>query len=59
MVFFKHSASKNQLPSFYVKGTLVENGLIYERVQVFVNAEIKKFNILAKHIYIPSQHVLN
>ena len=47
MVFFKHSASKDQLPSFYVKGTLVENGLIYERVQVFIKAEIKKFNMLA------------
>ena len=26
-VFFKHFASKNQLPGFYVSGTLVENGL--------------------------------
>ena len=25
---FKHFASKNQLPGFYISGTLVENGLI-------------------------------
>ena len=25
--FFKHFASKNQLPGFYISGTLVENGL--------------------------------
>ena len=28
-VFFKHFASKNQLPGFSVSGTLVENGLKY------------------------------
>ena len=27
-VFFKHFAYKNQVPGFYIKGTLVENGLI-------------------------------
>ena len=26
-MFFKHFASKNQLPGFYVNRTLVENGL--------------------------------
>ena len=26
-VFFKHFASKNQLPGFYISGTLVENGI--------------------------------
>ena len=26
-MFFKHFASKNQLPGFYISGTLVENGL--------------------------------
>ena len=26
-VFFKHFASKNQLPGFYISGILVENGL--------------------------------
>ena len=26
-MFFKHFASKNQLPGFYIKRTLVENGL--------------------------------
>ena len=26
-VFFKHFACKNQLPGFYISGTLVENGL--------------------------------
>ena len=28
-VFFKHFASKNQLPGLSVNGTLVENGLIF------------------------------
>ena len=27
-VFFKHFASKNQLPGFYISGILVKNGLI-------------------------------
>ena len=27
-VFFKHFVCKNQLPGFYIIGTLVENGLI-------------------------------
>ena len=27
-VFFKHFASKNQLPGFYISGTLVKNGFI-------------------------------
>ena len=26
-LFFKNFASKNQLPGFYISGTLVENGL--------------------------------
>ena len=26
-VFFKHFADKNQLPGFYISGTLVEDGL--------------------------------
>ena len=29
-VFFKHFASKNQQTSFYISGTLVENGLNWE-----------------------------
>ena len=28
-VFFKHFASKNQIPGFCISETLVENGLIY------------------------------
>ena len=31
-MFFKHFASKNQLPGFYISGTLVENGLIFKNV---------------------------
>ena len=31
-VFFKHFASKNQLPGSYIIGTLVEDGLIREHV---------------------------
>ena len=30
-VFFKHFASKNQLPGFCISGTLVEKGLIRAR----------------------------
>ena len=33
-VFFKHLASKNQLHGFYISGTLVENGLSRNDVQV-------------------------
>ena len=29
IVAFKHFASKNQLPGFFIKGTWVENGLIF------------------------------
>ena len=29
-VFFKHFASKNQLPGFYICGTLVDDGLMFE-----------------------------
>ena len=34
-VIFKHFASKNQLPAFYIRGTLVKNGL-KDEVHVFV-----------------------
>ena len=27
LVLFKHFANKNQLPAFYISGTLAENGL--------------------------------
>ena len=44
-VFFKYFASKNQLPGFYISGTLVENELIILE-QIFrcnsQNMEIKK-----------------
>ena len=33
---FKHFASKNQLPGFYISGTLVENGLEEVAYQSFV-----------------------
>ena len=33
-VFFKHFASKNQQPGFYIKGTLVDNELITRYVQI-------------------------
>ena len=32
-VFFKYFASKNQLPGFYIRGTLVENGLMKEHIE--------------------------
>ena len=34
-MFFKHFANKNQLPGFYIIGTLVENGLIVSIRSVF------------------------
>ena len=34
--FFKHFASKNQLPVFYISGTLVENGLIRAKTEVYL-----------------------
>ena len=46
-MFFKHFASKNQLPGFYVSGILVENGLMntfYCKIKTFdgdSNNEIK------------------
>ena len=30
---FKHFASKNQLRGFYISETLVENGLIYPKIE--------------------------
>ena len=39
LVFFKHFASKNQLPGFYVSGTLVGNGLILFLIAFFINFE--------------------
>ena len=29
-MFLKHFASKNQLPGFYINGTLFENGLTFD-----------------------------
>ena len=34
-MFFNHFANKNQLPGFYIIGTLVENGLIVSIRSVF------------------------
>ena len=31
-MFFKHFASKNQLPGFHISGTMVENGLTILKV---------------------------
>ena len=36
-VFFKHFASKNQLPGFYISGTLVENGLTSIFPEIIIN----------------------
>ena len=41
-VFFKHFARKNQLPGFYITGTLVENGLKKEV------SSAKKFRVSSK-----------
>ena len=36
-VFFKHFASKNQLPGLFVRGTLVKNGLtLEEKVEALI-----------------------
>ena len=51
-MFFKHFASKNQVPGFYVSGTLVENELMntfYSKIKTFdcdSNNEIKNKIIL-------------
>ena len=37
-VFFKYFASKNQLPNFYISGTLAENGLMSERQKLWYSA---------------------
>ena len=39
-VFFKHFASKNQLPGFYISGTLVEKGLIQAKTEVYLWMEL-------------------
>ena len=41
-MFFKHFAGKNQLPGFYISGTLVENGLnngclLYDEIMMGLN----------------------
>ena len=41
-MFFKHFASKNQLPGLSVNGTLVENGLRPENVKI-VNVDLAKY----------------
>ena len=38
-VFFKHFASKNQLPGFYISWTLVENGLNIETLHALKSFE--------------------
>ena len=45
-VFFKYFASKNQLPGFYISGTLVENWLIVRNAVLLIY-----FNIF-REIYI-------
>ena len=36
-VFFRHFASKNQLPGFCISGALVENGLTSKMGQIELN----------------------
>ena len=43
-MFFKHFASKKQLPGFYIRGTLVENELI----KVNFELRISKINLKLK-----------
>ena len=44
-VFSEHSASKNQLPGFYISETLVENGLITRSIWN-LNINYKQWNAL-------------
>ena len=37
-VFFKHFASKNQLPGFYTSGTLIKNGLSSSFVFIYTQS---------------------
>ena len=50
--FFKHFDSKNQWPGFYIKGTLVENGLFlfYNWNAENGNAKVKWIRYLAWNI---------
>ena len=41
-VFFKDFAGKNQLPGFYISGTLVENGLIRKPKRKFYKEATKE-----------------
>ena len=40
LVVCKHFAIKNQLPGFYISGTLVEKGLIQAKTEVYLWMEL-------------------
>ena len=42
-VFFKHFASKNQLPGFYISGTLVKKGLIKKKLSSYFHVKFVFF----------------
>ena len=44
-MYFKHFAGKNQLPGFYLSGTLVENELRCVRITTVPEAHIFRFNL--------------
>ena len=48
-VFFKHFASKNQLPAFYINGTLVENGLIKLQAPERLLLSIQTYPLFSKY----------
>ena len=50
-MFLKHFASKNQLPGFFIGGTLVENGLILSAISIqYPNFFSFIFNMASFHI---------
>ena len=47
-MFSKHFASKNQLPGFYISGTLVENGLKQNTKYILIQSTLHLFELQIK-----------
>ena len=55
-VFFRHFASKNQLPGFCISGALVENGLTSKMGQIELNCWIGIEQKTTKHQLVITIH---
>ena len=50
-VFFKHFTSKNQLPGFYITGTLVKNGLkAFKNLTSMINGHFDIWNVFMQKV---------